>query len=58
MKNWSLPRLALLLWFAFYALFALVGLVTPDRPTIFGQVVLATCAMFIGLLFVGLTQES
>ena len=58
MKHWSLPRLALVLWFAFYSLFAIAGSFTPSRPSIFEMILRATVAMFLGLLFVGFMQES
>lgn len=57
MKSWSLPRLALVLWFVFYALFAFAGNLTPSRSSIFELVVRATVAMFLGLLFVGFMRE-
>ena len=57
MKTWSLPRVAIVLWFVFYALFAFVGYMTPNRSSIFELVIRATVAMFLGLLFVGFMQE-
>jgi hypothetical protein len=56
-KNWSLPRVAFVLWFAFYALFAFAGDFTPNRSSIFQLVIQATVAMFLGLLFFGFMQE-
>jgi len=57
MKTWSLPRVAFVLWFVFYALFAFAGDLTPSRSSIFELVVRSTVAMFLGLLFVGFMQE-
>jgi hypothetical protein len=58
MKNWSLPRVAFVLWFFFYAVTAFIGTLTPARPSIFEMVMRATAFMFLGLLFWGFMQES
>jgi hypothetical protein len=58
MKNWSMWRLALVLWFAFYAFFAFTGYLTPERPIIFWMILKTTVAMGLGLLFVGFLKES
>lgn len=59
MKRWSLPRLALSVWFAAYAFFAFfLGVVMNNKPTIFQMIVEATITMFLVLVILGYSQES
>ncbi len=58
MKEWSLPRLALVLWFVIYAVLAFTSYLTPDRPVIFWMIAKTTVAMGLALLFIGFLRES
>jgi len=57
MKEWSLPRLALILWFAFYALLGFTHDLTVGRPNIFWMILEATIGMGLSMLFVGFLRE-
>jgi hypothetical protein len=58
MKNFSLPRLAIVLWFLNYALFALMHYVVGGgRPEIFSLVLSASCMAIVELVCLGLIED-
>jgi len=57
MKDLSLPRLALLLWFVNYAIYALVNYLARGGHEIGSYVVVATVFMAVELVGIGLIED-